>query len=92
MFRIMIESDKHPRNLPVTIEGQGARESRRTSPRLDRANTVFDAQLIGQPGKKRGLRGGEEVLKQARSSYLETEYSGPSDRRPSKGLLKKTEI
>jgi hypothetical protein len=47
---------------------------------------------MGQSGQKRGLRGGKEVLDTARSTYLETEYSGPADRRPPTGLLKKTNI
>jgi hypothetical protein len=47
---------------------------------------------MGQPGQKRGLRGGQEVLDTARSTYLGTEYSGPADRRPPTGLLKKTKI
>ncbi|MGR4862483.1 hypothetical protein [Caulobacter sp. LARHSG274] len=53
---------------------------------------AFAAHLMGQSGQKRGLRGGQEVLDAARSTYLGTEYSGPADRRPRAGLLKKTEI
>lgn len=53
---------------------------------------AFAAHLIGQVGQKRGLRGGQEVLNAARSTYLGTEYSGPADRRPKVGLLKKTNI
>ncbi|AZS19981.1 MULTISPECIES: hypothetical protein [unclassified Caulobacter] len=53
---------------------------------------AFAAHLMGQSGQKRGLRGGKEVLDTARSTYLETEYSGPADRRPPTGLLKKTNI
>jgi hypothetical protein len=53
---------------------------------------AFAAHLMGQPGQKRGLRGGQEVLDAARSTYLGTEYSGDSDRRPKAGLLKKTNI
>ena len=41
---------------------------------------------------KRGLRGGQEVLDQARSTYLSSEYSGQADRRPRAGQVKKTEI
>jgi hypothetical protein len=48
--------------------------------------------MMGQTGGRRGLKGGPPVLKQARSAYLETEYSGPNDRRPPTGLLRKTEI
>lgn len=47
---------------------------------------------MGQDGVKRGLRGGQEVLDQARSTYLNSEYSGAADRRPKPGVVKKTEI
>ncbi|PZR31268.1 hypothetical protein [Caulobacter segnis] len=53
---------------------------------------AFAAHLMGQVGQKKGLRGGQEVLNAARSTYLGTEYSGPADRRPKAGLLKKTNI
>jgi hypothetical protein len=53
---------------------------------------AFTAQMMGQTGARRGLKGGPPVLKQARSAYLETEFSGPSDRRPPAGLLRKTEV
>jgi hypothetical protein len=56
------------------------------------AFATFAAHLMGQSGQKRGLRGGQEVLDTARSTYLGTEYSGPADRRPKAGLIKKTEI
>ena len=53
---------------------------------------AFAAQVLGQPGKKRGLKGGPEVLDTARSTYLSREYSGAKDRRPSPGIRKATEI
>ena len=56
------------------------------------AFATFAAHLMGQSGQKRGLRGGQEVLDTARSTYLGTEYSGEADRRPKAGLLKKTNI
>jgi len=56
------------------------------------AFATFAAHLMGQSGQKRGLRGGQEVLDAARSTYLGTEYSGPADRRPKAGQIKKTEI
>ena len=61
-------------------------------PRRGGAFAAFAAHLMGQPGQKRGLRGGQEVLDAARSTYLGTEYSGTADRRPRAGLIKKTEI
>jgi hypothetical protein len=56
------------------------------------AFATFAAHIMGQSGQKRGLRGGQEVLDNARSTYLGTEYSGHADRRPKAGLIKKTEI
>lgn len=53
---------------------------------------AFAAQLMGQVGQKKGLKGGKVVLDQARSTYLGTEYSGKADRRPPKGRLGKTEV
>lgn len=66
---------------------------RKAPPQPRRAGfAAFAAQVMGQPGQKRGLRGGQEVLDAARTTYLGTEYSGPADRRPKTGLLKKTNI
>jgi hypothetical protein len=79
------------RRLPVPTEAPQPRKES-GSPAGRRRDSTFDAQLLGQPGQKRGLRGGPEVLDHARAAYLETEYSGPDDRRPPKGLLKKKEI
>ena len=52
----------------------------------------LQAQLLGQPGQKRGLKGGSEVLEKARATYLEREFSGRFDRRPRKGRITKTEV
>jgi hypothetical protein len=53
---------------------------------------VVEAQLIGQDGQKRGLRGGPQTLAQAKAAYLSTEWSGPIDRRTRTGLFSKTKI
>jgi hypothetical protein len=53
---------------------------------------AFDAQIYGQPGQKRGLRGGQPVLNHARSAYLGAEYSGPADRRPPSGVIARKDI
>ena len=53
---------------------------------------AFAAQVIGQDGGRKGLRGGPPVLDAARSTYLGTEYSGPAERRPKPGKATKTEI
>ena len=39
-------------------------------------SAAFNAQMMGQTGQRRGLKGGPPVLEAARASYLETEYSG----------------
>jgi len=64
----------------------------RPSPPRRGAFATFAAHVMGQSGQKRGLRGGQEVLDAARSTYLGTEYSGDSDRRPRAGVIRKTEI
>src|SRR5690349_9806811 len=61
-------------------------------PREKSGFTAFVAQVLGQPGQKRGLRGGPETLEKARSAYLETEWSGPHDRRIPTGKITETEI
>ena len=77
-------------NVPAIIEGAHAEEI--ADPAPAEGFSTFAAQMYGQTGQKRGLRGGQPVIDQARAAYLETEYSGPDDRSPPKGLLKKTEI
>ena len=54
--------------------------------------SVFAAQMIGQTGARKGLKGGPPVLDAARGSYLGTEYSGAGDRRPKPGKTKRTDI
>ena len=53
---------------------------------------AFTAQMIGQEGQKRGLRGGPPVLERARSAYLEAEWTGPGDRRRGAGRTAKTDV
>ena len=53
---------------------------------------AFAAQLMGQTGQRKGLRGGPPVLDAARSTYLNTEYSGDNDRRPPLGRGKRTDV
>ncbi|MFC3078837.1 hypothetical protein ACFODL_12120 [Phenylobacterium terrae] len=48
-------------------------------------------QLMGE-GERRGLRGGEPVLKAAKTAYVRTKWSGSADRRTPKGALTKKEI
>lgn len=56
------------------------------------AEAAFTAQVLGQSGQKRGLKGGTPVLEQARSAYLGAAYSGPDDRRPPPGRVTRTKI
>jgi hypothetical protein len=51
-----------------------------------------DAHLIAQNARVRGLRAGQQVLETARSVYLETEWSGPNDRRIPTGKITKTQV
>ncbi len=80
------------RNLPVPIVG--AEEADPPPPPVSRAPTaaVFAAQLLGQDGQKRGLRGGPATLDTAKASYVRTEWSGQADRRSRTGRATKTEI
>lgn len=74
-------------NLPVPV-GQ-ARTVRQAAPT---EAAIFAAQLIGQDGQKRGLRGGPAVIDSAKSSYNRTEWSGSKDRRARSGKIAKTDI
>lgn len=72
-------------NLPVPVGV--ARTVEKTAP----AGPV-DAQILGQDGQKRGLRGGPPELNKARSAYLGTEWSGFADRRPEPGIVARTKV
>lgn len=77
-------------NLPSTVviaaetPGEPAQRPARARP-----DQTFQAQVLGQGGAKRGLRGGQPVLDAARSAYLATEWRGPDDRRIATGALKR---
>jgi len=88
-------TSRKDRELVATGEGDDPASS--VAPAKPAAPAVpppaaFAAQILGQPGKKRGLKGGPPVLDTARSTYLSREYSGRNDRRPEPGIRKKTEI
>ena len=78
-------------NLPAVVAAAKPLKAPPAGPGLDQV-AEFTAQLIGQGGVKRGLRGGPETLDKARSSYLGAEWSGGADRRPPTGRITKTEI
>ncbi len=85
-------TDAEPRvNLPAVIPGAGGTRVSAAKAGIDQM-AAFAAQLLGQGGQKRGLRGGPETLDKARSSYLGAEWSGVADRRPPAGRITKTEI
>ncbi len=65
---------------------------RKSDARKAKADAAFSAQMMGQDGVRRGLKGGPPVLEQARSAYLEAEWRGPHDRRMPAGILRKTEV
>ena len=75
-------------NLPMVITPPPAPES----VALVSGAAGFSAQMLGQDGQKRGLRGGPETLGNARTVYNRTEYSGAADRRAPKGGAAKTEV
>jgi hypothetical protein len=84
------ETDDRAAGLPVPIEPPAPQAP---PPRSRRAAlAAFAAQLMGQGGQKRGLRGGPETLDKARTAYLEAEWSGPADRRLRTGRIAKTDI
>lgn len=78
--------------LPVPsgpVIDHGSKPSRRKGATVD--DGAFAAQLLSG-GEKRGIRGGQETLGRAKTTYLKSEYSGPNDRRPPPGRVTKTEI
>lgn len=72
------------------------RSDRRRSPRTKRAAAAplaaFEAQLIGQEGRRRGLKAGPPAVEEANAAYLETEWSGPADRRLRTGVIARAKV
>ena len=62
------------------------------TPAADVSAAAFAAQVYGQTGQRRGLKGGPPVLDAARSSYLGTNYSGAAERRPKPGKATDTDV
>ena len=62
------------------------------TPPADASAAAFAAQLIGQTGQRRGLKGGPPVLDAARSTYLGANYSGSAERRPKPGKATDTDV
>lgn len=82
------------RRLPVVIAGetrQGRSSEAQAPGSAGRAGT-FDAHLLGQSGRKRGLKAGPSAIDAARSAYLSAEWSGEADRRLPAGLMTRTAV
>ena len=62
------------------------------TPPTDASPAAFAAQVIGQSGQRRGLKGGPPVLDAARSTYLGAAYSGAAERRPKPGKATDTDV
>ncbi|MFI4975292.1 MAG: hypothetical protein ACHP84_12195 [Caulobacterales bacterium] len=80
--------------LPAPVPLPARSERRAAAPPIGdgaKPAAAFAAQVIAG-GPRRGLKGGPERLETAKAAYLETEFSGPADRRPVKGRITKTEI
>jgi hypothetical protein len=79
-----------PANLPVPV-AQPASGSKKDE-RVRGGFAEFAAQILGAGVRKRGLKGGPPVIDAARTAYLETEYSGPNDRRPRTGQITRKDV
>lgn len=82
--------DLVPTDFPVDPAQAPARPA--PTPPSDSSAAVFAAQLMGQTGQRRGLKGGPPVLGAARAAYLGTEHSGAAERRPKPGEREDTDI
>ncbi|RYG17393.1 MAG: hypothetical protein EON96_06860 [Caulobacteraceae bacterium] len=79
-----------PTAFPVEPAEPPARPA--PTPPSDGSAAVFAAQMMGQSGQRRGLKGGPPVLDAARAAYLGTEHSGVAERRPRPGRTEDTDI
>lgn len=80
--------------VPTDFPAEPAEPPARPAPRpsTDAGAAIFAAQMMGQTGQRRGLKGGPPVLGAARSAYLGTEHSGAGERRPQPGKAKDTDV
>ena len=79
-----------PTDFPADPAGAPARPA--PTPASDASAAAFAAQMIGQTGQRRGLKGGPPVLDAARSTYLGNAYSGSAERRPKPGKASDTDV
>jgi hypothetical protein len=87
--RIAMPHDALEPDITLTVTGLPVPVA---NPLSDLSAASFTAQILGQPGQKRGLRGGDETLNLARSTYMDTEWSGRADRRLKRGRMTKTRV
>ena len=80
--------------VPLDVPADPAEAPARPAPTAgaDASAAAFAAQMIGQTGQRRGLKGGPPVLDAARSTYLGRAYSGAAERRPKPGKSTDTDI
>ncbi len=78
-------------NLPALIQDQSG-ASRKTAHAKTLRDPAFEAQVMGQSGQRRGLKGGQPVLDAARAAYLDAEWRGPGDRRLPAGALRAVKL
>jgi hypothetical protein len=80
--------------VPLDLPAEPADAPARPAPRsaVGAGAAIFAAQMMGQSGQRRGLKGGPPVLDAARSAYLGAEHSGPAERRPQPGAAKDTDV
>lgn len=83
-----------PRALTVTAMDEAAEVPARPAPApaTDSSAAAFAAQILGQSGQRRGIKGGPPVLDAARSTYLGAEHSGAAERRPKPGKAHDTDV
>ncbi len=81
-----------PTDEPAPFEPAPSPARAAARPPVEPGAAAVLAQQMGQTGQKRGLRGGPPVLGAARAADLETEYSGPEERRPPVGKTTDTDI
>ena len=62
------------------------------TPTSEGSAAAFAAQMLGQSGQRRGIKGGPPVLDAARSTYLGAEHSGAAERRPLPGKARDTDV
>ncbi len=88
--RVISVEVSEDRSVPVVIEQIAAPKPEPA--RAPEGGSTFSAQLMGQAGQKRGLRGGPLVIDAAQGAYKSVEYSGPAERRARLGQITETEI